>query len=151
MIWTASLKTWLVKHVVSPMDRVAFRLTGGRLRLTIGRPVLLLATVGRRTGQVRATPVFYVRDGADLVVCNVRPPGERTNPWPQNLDHEPAVDVTVEGRTWPVTARRATEEEVGRLWPRLIRVWPLYADYYSHTGERHVFVLTPRSDAEDSG
>ena len=151
VISTEPLKTWLVKHVVSPMDRVSFRLTGGRLRLTIGRPVLLLSTVGRRTGQVRATPVFYLRDGADLVVCNVRPPGERTNPWPQNLDHQPAVEVTVEGRRRPVTARRATGEEVDRLWPRLIRIWPLYADYYRHTKERHVFVLTPRSDSEDSG
>ena len=40
---------------------------------------------------------------------------------------------------------------VDRLWPRLIRIWPLYADYYRHTKERHVFVLTPRSAVEDSG
>jgi F420H(2)-dependent quinone reductase len=145
-----SLKTWLVKHVVSPMDRVSFRLTGERLRLGIGRPVLLLSTLGRRTGQVRSTPIFYLRDGANLVVCNVRPPGERTNAWPQNLDHQPAVEVTVEGRRRRVTARRATEEEIDRLWPRLIRIWPLYADYYRHTKERHVLVLTPRSDTDDS-
>ncbi|HET8619038.1 MAG TPA: nitroreductase/quinone reductase family protein [Acidimicrobiales bacterium] len=146
-----SLKTFLVKHVVSPIDRVSFRLTGGRVRLTIGRPVLLLSTLGRRTGQVRSTPVFYLRDGPDLVVCNVRPPGERANPWPRNLDHQPAVEVTVAGRRRRVTARRATEEEIDRLWPRLIRIWPLYADYYRHTKERHVFVLTPRSDTEDAG
>jgi aldehyde dehydrogenase len=91
MLARESLTTWLVKHVVSPMDRLSFRLTGGRLRLTIGRPVLLLSTVGHRTGQVRQTPVFYLRDGEELVVCNVRPPGERTNPWPQNLDHQPAL------------------------------------------------------------
>jgi deazaflavin-dependent oxidoreductase (nitroreductase family) len=151
VISSESLKTWLVKHVVSPMDRVSFRFTGGRLRLTGSRPVLLLSTVGRRTGQLRATPVFYLRDGTDLVVCNVRPPHERTNPWPQNLDHEPAVEVTVEGRRQPVTARRATEAEIDRLWPRLIQLWPPYADYYRHTKERHVFVLTRRSDADDSG
>jgi deazaflavin-dependent oxidoreductase (nitroreductase family) len=145
------LKTWLVKHVVSPMDRVSFRLTGGRLRLTIGRPFLLLSTLGRRTGQVRSTPVFYLRDGADLVVCNVRPPGQRTSPWPQNLDHQPAVEVTVEGRRGRVTARRATEAEIDRLWPRLIQIWPPYADHYRHTKERHVFILTRRRDTEDSG
>jgi len=151
MLTRESATTWLVKHVVSPMDRLLFRLTGGRLRLTIGRPVLLLSTVGHRTGQVRQTPVFYLRDGEELVVCNVRPPGERTNPWPQNLDHQPAVEVTVEGHRQAVTARRATGKEVDRLWPRLIRIWPLYADYYRHTKERHIFVLTPRSDTEDSG
>jgi len=148
---TESLKTWLVKHVVSPLDRLSFRLTGGRLRLTVGRPVLLLSTVGRRTGKVRATPVFYLRDGEKLVVCNVRPPSERTNPWPQNLDHQPDVEITVEGRKRAVTARRATREEVDRLWPCLIGIWPLYADYYRHTKERHVFILTPRGDAENTG
>jgi deazaflavin-dependent oxidoreductase (nitroreductase family) len=99
----------------------------------------------------RATPVFYLRDGPDLVVCNVRPPGEHTNPWPLNLDHRPAVEVTIEGRKQPVTARRASAEEVDRVWPRLIEVWPLYADYYRQTKERHIFVLMPRSDAEESG
>jgi F420H(2)-dependent quinone reductase len=146
-----SLKTWLVKHVVSPMDRVSFRLTGGRLRLTIGRPVLLLSTIGQRTGRVRSTPIFYLRDGTDLVVCNVRPPGERTNPWPQHLDHQPAVEVIVEGQRQRMTARRATQGEIDRLWPRLVRIWSLYADYYQHTKERHIFVLIPRSGTEDSG
>jgi deazaflavin-dependent oxidoreductase (nitroreductase family) len=143
-----SLTTWLVKHVVSPTDRLLFHLTGGRLRLTIGRPVLLLSTVGHRTGRVRATPVFYLRDGEQLVVCNVRPPGERTNPWPRNLDHHPAAEVTVQGHKQAVTARRATGEEADRLWPRLVRVWPLYANYFRHTGERHIFLLTPRSKPE---
>jgi deazaflavin-dependent oxidoreductase (nitroreductase family) len=114
------------------MDRISFRLTGGRLRLTIGRPVLLLSTIGQRTGRVRSTPIFYLRDGTDLVVCNVRPPGERTNPWPRNLDHQPAVEVIVEGRRQRMTARRATQEEIDRLWPRLVRIWSLYADYYQH-------------------
>jgi deazaflavin-dependent oxidoreductase (nitroreductase family) len=139
------LTTWLVKHVVSPTDRRLFRLTGGRLRLTVGRPVLLLSTVGHRTGRVHQTPVFYLRDGDRLVVCNVRPPGERTNPWPRNLDHQPAAQVTVQGHRQAVTARRASAEEIDRLWPRLNRVWPLYADYYRHTGERHIFLLAPET------
>jgi F420H(2)-dependent quinone reductase len=86
---TESLKTWLVKHVVSPIDRVSFRLTGGRLRLTVGRPVLLPWAVGRRTGKVRPTPVFYLRDGQELGVCNVRPPGERTTPGRTTLTTNP--------------------------------------------------------------
>jgi deazaflavin-dependent oxidoreductase (nitroreductase family) len=93
--------------------------------------------------------VFYLRDGEELVVCNVRPPGERTNPWPQNLDHQPAVEVTVEGHRQAVTARRATGKEVDRLWPELTRIWPLYADNHRHTKERHIFVLTPGGTPDD--
>jgi len=151
MLSMGSIKTWLVKHVVSPLDQLSFRLTGGRVRLTIGRPVLLLSTVGRRTGKVRQTPVFFLRDGENFVVCNVRPPGERSNPWPLNLDHQPEAEVTVDGRKVAVTASRATGAEVDRLWPRLIRIWPLYADYYRHTNERHVFVLTPHGRVEHAG
>lgn len=150
-IGTEALQTWLVSHVVSPLDRLSFRLTGGRVRLTVGRPVLLLSTVGRRTGEIRSTPVFYLRSGDDLVVCNVRPPGERSNPWPQNLDHRPEAEVTVGGRRQMVTARRATEEEIEQLWPRLVRIWPLYAEYHRQTGERHIFLLAARRPEETAG
>ncbi len=137
--------TWLVRHVVSPIDRASFRLTRGRLRLSAGRPVLLLSTTGRRTGRARTTPVFYIHDGQeDVVVCNARPPGERANPWPMNLDHQPEIEVTYEGRTRPMLARRATEAEIERLWPMLVDVWPRYAAYFAATNERHVFVLHPR-------
>jgi hypothetical protein len=50
-----------------------------------------------------------------------------------------------------VKARRATREEVDRLWPHLVRIWPPYVDYYRHTNERHIFVLTLRTDADDPG
>jgi hypothetical protein len=50
-----------------------------------------------------------------------------------------------------MTARRATVEEVDRLWPGLVRIWSLYADYSRHTKERHIFVLTPGGGVENTG
>ena len=115
MISPELVKTWLVKHVVSPVDRAAFRMTGGRLRLTIGRPVLLLSSIGRRTGMVRSTPMFYLRDGEDLVLQTFELLGDlgrqhvgaRGHELP-DLDHETAeVDrERVEAPGDPLHARR---------------------------------------------
>ena len=63
----------------SPSRRLAPDIEGGRCRVSLKgkRPVLLLTTTGRRSGQPRTTPLFYVRDEDALVVCNVRPSSER--------------------------------------------------------------------------
>ena len=77
------LGTWVIKHIVSPLDRWLYQATLGR-RVAMGRPLgplLLLTTTGRRSGKERTTPVFYPRDGERLVVCNVNPGFERPNPW----------------------------------------------------------------------
>ncbi len=65
-----SLGVWVIKHIVSPLDRRLYRWTGGR-RVALGRPLaprLLLTTTGRHTGLERTVPVFYLRDGDRLVL-----------------------------------------------------------------------------------
>jgi F420H(2)-dependent quinone reductase len=141
--------TWLVKYIVSPLDRRLRHLSRGRVGLSGRRPVLLLTTIGRRTGRRHVTPVFYLREGDRLIVCNVRPAGERANPWPRNLDAAPRTTVEVGRQRLAVTARRATDAEIGRWWPRLLELWPLYGRHHAATGERHVFVLEPRLGPPD--
>ena len=78
---------WTIKHLVSPLDRRLYRRTAGRL-VTPGHPhgpIVLLTTIGRRTGKERTTPVFHLQDGERVILCNVTPGGERANPWPLNL------------------------------------------------------------------
>ena len=46
---------WVIKHIVSPLDRRLYGLTNGRF-LSSGRPLaptLLLTTTGRKSGQPR--------------------------------------------------------------------------------------------------
>jgi hypothetical protein len=67
------LGVWAIKHVFSPLDRRLYRWSGGR-SIGFGHPFasrLLLTTMGRRTGLERTVPVFYLRDGDRLVVCNL--------------------------------------------------------------------------------
>jgi len=115
-----------IGRVVSPLQRRLYRWTGGRLSLTGRTPVLLLTTVGRRTGTERTVPVFYLRDGDRLVVCNVNPGFERPNPWILNLRAEPRARVQIGPTVLDVVAREATPAELDHYWPRLVEVWPAY-------------------------
>jgi F420H(2)-dependent quinone reductase len=132
--------TWLIGNVISPLQRRVIRATGGRVSLT-SKPVLLLTTIGRRSGRPRTVPLFYVWDDNNLIVCNVRPPSERPNPWPLNVRANPEVTVRVRGTTELRLAREALPEEIERLWPRLVAVWPAYERFFARTHKRTVFVL----------
>ena len=158
-MWSALLRwlggtwvgVWAIKHVVSPLDRWLYRRSAGRWVSTghpLG-PILLLTTTGRRTGAARTTPVFYLRDGDRLVICNVNPgfPGfTRPYPWTLNLRAHPTARVQIGRAVGTYYAREATEAEVGCYWPRLVRMWPPYQAFYRRGGARSIFVLEPAGD-----
>jgi deazaflavin-dependent oxidoreductase (nitroreductase family) len=136
---------WTIKHLVSPLDRRLYRATGGRL-LSTGRPrgpIALLTTTGRRTGSERTTPVFHLRDGERVVLCNVRPASEHANPWTLNLRAHPMARVQIGSQTRTYRAREATPAELAGYWPQLVSVWPAYERFYHQGGQRSVFVLEP--------
>lgn len=132
------LGVWAIKHLVAPVHRRIYSWTNGRL---FSRNILLLTTTGRRSGEARTTPVFFLRDGDVLVVCNVRPAAERANPWVNNLRAHPAVTVHLGARVMNCHARELRGNEIDRYWPRLVELWPAYAEHYQASGERAVFVL----------
>jgi deazaflavin-dependent oxidoreductase (nitroreductase family) len=142
--------------VVSPLQRQLYRRSHGRLSLTGRAPVLLLTTVGRHTGKLRTVPVFFLRDGDRLLICNVNPGFEHPNPWTLNLRANPAARVEIRGSTAHVHGRAATEDEVTRYWPLFIDLWPAYQTFFDRGGTRSVFVLEPdrtsrREIGEDIG
>jgi F420H(2)-dependent quinone reductase len=140
-IGSTRVGVWLIGKSISPLQRWVIRTTDGRVTLT-RKPVLLLTAIGRRSGQPRTIPLFYLRDGDNLIVCNVRPPGERRNPWPLNVRANPEVIIRIGGVAERRRAREARPEEFERLWPSLVAMWPPYERFFAQTHERAVFVLT---------
>ena len=132
----------------------AFRLTNGRVgsrwRLFAGFrnpvPTLLLDHVGRSSGRTYTTPLLYLEDGRDLVVAASQGGLPDHPQWYANLRSTPETTVHVRGRgRLPVRARRADEAERAGLWPRLVRLYPGFADYQRWTErEIPVVVLEPR-------
>jgi deazaflavin-dependent oxidoreductase (nitroreductase family) len=141
----ASLGVWVIKHIISPLDRRLYRWTGGR-GVALGRPLaprLLLTTTGRHSGLERTVPIFFLRDGGRLVICNVNPGFEHANPWTLNLRANPLARVQIGSTSGTYHAREATDEEVTRYWPQLVRIWPAYQTHYDRSGQCSIFILEP--------
>jgi deazaflavin-dependent oxidoreductase (nitroreductase family) len=139
------LGVWLIKHIFSPLDRLLYRWSDGH-SYWLGRtlaPRLLLTTRGRRTGLERTVPIFYLEEGDRLIICNVNPGFEHTNPWTLNLRAHPVARVRTGSVSGAYHAREATAEEVARYWPQLIRIWPAYQTHFDRGGQRCIFILEP--------
>lgn len=135
---------WVIKHIVSPLDQWLYGLTNGRFLIS-GRPAptLLLTTTGRKTGKPRTTPLFYLRDGERVIVCNVNPGFERPNPWTLNIRAHPKVQAQIGAQKQRYRAREATPAEIEQYWPQLVQIWPAYRRHFERSGQRAIFVLQP--------
>ncbi len=122
-----------------------FRLTGGRLGNRMGgQSVLLLHTVGRKSGKPYTTPLSYYRDGsAYLVVASNW--GKPEHPaWFQNLEWHPRTTIQVGANVIPVDARPAEGKEYERLWALVTSLNGQYIKYQSGLARRiPVVILTP--------
>jgi len=118
-----------------------YRATGGKLFGRMGKsPILLLNTVGRKSGKKRATPLLYVVDGEDLVIIASKG-GTPTHPaWYLNLMATPETTVEVGDREVRVKAEEVDAEEKTRLWQKMAEMYPTYDDYQKKT-EREIPLL----------
>jgi deazaflavin-dependent oxidoreductase (nitroreductase family) len=108
-----------------------------------GGTLLLLHTVGRKSGVERVNPLAYYADG-DRYVIIASKGGAPTNPdWYYNLLAKPRVTVEVGTETFEVEAVELTGEERELLWKKIVDAMPGFGDYQKNT-ERIIplFALT---------
>jgi deazaflavin-dependent oxidoreductase (nitroreductase family) len=114
--------------------RAIYRMTRGRIGAKLaGRPMLLLTTTGRRSGEARTTPLSYLRDGDDCIVVASNNGSDRHPAWWLNLEAHAEARLTVGREEWAVDALVANDEEHTRLWPMLLDYNPQYAGYKAKT------------------
>jgi deazaflavin-dependent oxidoreductase (nitroreductase family) len=131
---------------VGKLNVPLYRASRGRLFGQIaGTPVLLLTTVGRRSGAPRTVPVVYLPDGERLVVIGSNA-GHKTAPaWSLNLEANPVADVEIGGERRNVRARVAEGEERAELWRKMNEQYSGFDDYNARTTRTiRLFVLDPR-------
>ncbi len=107
-----------------------YRLTGGIIggQMVWGK-VLLIDTVGRKTGKRRTNPVMYIRDGDNYLVA-ASAGGARKNPgWYHNLTANPHTTIQVMNRKFPVTAESVSPEKRPELWARFVAKQPQFKGY----------------------
>ena len=108
-----------------------------------GKPVILLSTIGAKSGNLRKTPLMRVEhDGQYAIVASLG--GAPTNPvWYYNVKTNPRVELQDGTESHDYDAREVFGDEKATWWERCVQAWPDYANYQKKT-ERQipVFVLT---------
>ncbi len=120
------------------------RTNGQEGALLRGRPIIVLTSVGARSGKLRKTALMRVEhDGCYAVVASMG--GAPKHPvWYYNLKKNPHVELQDGGAKLDYTARELTGEEKALWWQRAVEAWPDYANYQKKTErEIPVFVLEP--------
>jgi deazaflavin-dependent oxidoreductase (nitroreductase family) len=110
-----------------------------------GLPIIILTTVGNKSGKIRKTPLMRVEhDGEYLVVASLG--GAPKNPvWYYNVVANPEVELQDGATKKTYVAHEASGEERDTWWARAVAAYPDYADYQTKTDRTiPVFVLTPR-------
>lgn len=123
-----------------------YRETGGEVGhiWREGSTVLLLTTIGRRSGEPRTTPLIYARDGDRYVIVASKGGAPDHPGWYRNLEKTPEVELQVGAEVFPARARTASGEERQRLWRKANQVWPHYDEYALKTDREIPVVVLER-------
>jgi deazaflavin-dependent oxidoreductase (nitroreductase family) len=116
---------------------------GAEANTMVGKPIIVLTTVGARTGRLRKTPLMRVEhDGEYAIVGSLG--GAPKNPvWVYNVRKHPLVELQDGTEKQDYTARELTGEERAVWWQRAVEAFPNYAGYQKKTKRViPVFLLT---------
>ena len=139
------------EYAPSPSDRArlqaeAFEASGGTEQSTLaGVPIIVLTTVGARTGGLRKTPLMRVEhEGRYAVIASQG--GAPTHPsWFHNLRANPLVELQDGAVRRDYRARVVAGAERAQWWARAVAVWPAYDDYQART-DREIPVVVLEAD-----
>ncbi len=138
---------WLLA-LVTRLQRFLYLKTGGALGASIwGTTILLLTSVGRRTGHQRITPLLYVKSDDHWIVVASNAGDDRHPAWWLNLEANPHARVQIRGEQHRVVARKADPAEAERLWPVLIDAYGPHQQYRQRTERQIPIVVLERAPA----
>jgi deazaflavin-dependent oxidoreductase (nitroreductase family) len=119
-----------------------FRANGGVVTAPVGKPLLLLTTIGAKSGKSHLNPVTYLMEGDRWIIIASKG-GAPSNPdWYYNLKANPTVGVELgSGEKFQAKATPITDpEERDRLYAKMVAINPGFADYERKT-ERKIPVI----------
>ena len=117
------------------------RASHGRFGNKLGtQTILLLETIGRKTGQPREIPIaYFFHEGKYLIVASNW--GKDSNAdWYLNLLKNPRAKLTVNGNVIRVEAHVAHDDEYVRWWNFVTEKHPPYMNYQKMT-TRHIPIV----------
>jgi deazaflavin-dependent oxidoreductase (nitroreductase family) len=114
------------------------------------RPIIVLTTVGARTGKIRKTPLMRVEHGGAYALVASQGGAPNHPLWYWNLTGDPHQVTMQDGATpFDIDVRLLDGEERATWWERAVAAYPDYADYQASTDRViPVFLATPRAPKE---
>ena len=136
-----SLKIFMGLHCL------LYRLTSGRIGGKLSNcSILLLTTVGRKSGKRRTTPLIYIPTERGYALAASFAGADRNPAWYVNLDASHQADIQVLDQHLHVVAEIVGPERRQLLWQQLVSSYPPHAEYQTRTTrEIPVVELTPFS------
>jgi deazaflavin-dependent oxidoreductase (nitroreductase family) len=136
---------WLYIHVFCRIDPLLLRMSGGRISISVGWPIMELTHTGARSGKKRRTALLYATDGERIVLVASKAGAARNPAWYHNLKANPRCKVLARKRSGEYEAREAEGSERERMWAVANDLYAGYTAYQGRTERRiPVFVLEPR-------
>ncbi len=122
-----------------------YRATGGRIGGKQGGvPILLLETVGRKSGKRRTTPLMWLEHDGTPVIVGSRAGSDVTPLWWLNLRDAGEGEIQLRGERRRVRPRLVQGEERAAVWPKLVEVYPDFGVYEQRT-DRDIPVIALES------
>jgi deazaflavin-dependent oxidoreductase (nitroreductase family) len=121
-----------------------YEATGGaEANLLRGKPVIVLTTVGAKSGKLRKTALMRVEHEGEYAVVASQGGRPEHPAWYFNLKAHPHVELQDGPEKHDYEAREVTGAEKAEWWKRATEAWPAYDDYQAKTDrEIPLFVLT---------
>ena len=137
------------RRLLKPFSRFnsfIYRLTGGRVMGRLqGRPVMLVAMTGAKTGKPRTIPLMYVPHKDGVIVVASQGGSPRSPVWYNNLVAHPDIVVQVRSQKLNLRAREVFDAERAAVWPICVEHYHEYDDYQKRTDRKiPVFICEPR-------
>lgn len=127
------MKNTLIK-LFTDFNAFLIRISNGRIGSKLGaQTILLLETVGRKTGQLRVIPIaYFLHEGQYLIVASNWGKDKHAD-WYLNLLKNPYAKLTVNGKTIDTEAHDTQGDEYARLWDFATKKHPPYFNYQKMT------------------
>lgn len=132
---------------ITKIDKTIQRVSGGRLMLLdlAGLPSLTLTVPGRKSGELRSTPLLTVPHGNEWLIAGSNFGGPKQPVWVLNLVAAGQADVLFARKHYTVDVIEETGAERDRLYDLMTQTWPNYAKYQQRADRTiRVFRLVPR-------
>ena len=125
----------LYRRVGPVVDPRLAPIANGKLMATVyGFPMLMLSTIGAKTGQPRTSPLLYVRDADDVLLIGTNFGQPKHPGWTANLLVHPQARIDIGPHNLAVAATPVSDPEWNEIFPRFVAVYPGYENYLERRG-----------------